>query len=434
MKRREGSFMNAKRFMATVLGILLLFALSACNKSGNLPISSDSEVLSGQPVEEFSSEIYDIKIWVPEEILGVTEKQVALFNESNEDGITVNAVVEAVGEDEAAGKMLADTGAGGDLYCFSQDSFAGLVKAGALARVGKRTADLVKEENSDDFVSAVSAGNEIYGFPLAYNGGNLMYYDKSVISESDAGDLDALLEICEDEEKYIAFAEEDSDWFGAGFFFATGCRVEWVTGEDGEYTLVKDTINSDRGLTALKGLRKTVRSDVFLLENDPAAAFDSDAAIFIGGVENYDTLEEILGEDLGVCELPYYESDGKDYHLSSYIGYHLMGVKPQVNPGKQEVVYRLARYLSGEECQRERLSECKWTPSNIIVRTDGTIEENTVQAAVLKQALYSVPKGRIPDFWWEIGRELEQGAKETKKESDLQEVLDSYTEQMEETK
>ena len=432
MKRREGSFMNAKRFMAAVLGILLLFTVSACNKTGNTPVSPDSEVLSGQSVEELPSEIYEIKIWVPEEILGVTENQVAAFNALSEDGITVNAVVEAVGEAEAAERMLDDTGAGGDIYCFSQDDFARLVKAGALARAGKRTADHVKAENSDDFVSAVSAGNDIYGFPLAYNGGDILYYDKSVIPESDADDLDAILEICEDEEKYIAYAKTGSTWFGAGFFFATGCREEWVKDKDGEYIPVKDTLNSEEGLTALKGLQKLVKSDAYLSENDPAEAFDSGAAAFVGGAEDFDRIEEILGEDLGVCELPYYEIDGKDYHLSSYTGYHLMGVKPQVNPGKQEAVNSLAVYLSGEECQRERLVECGWTPSNFIVRNDGTVKDNSAHAAIIRQAVYDVPKGKVPDDRLEIGAVFAKGAKEAKKEKDLQAVLDDYTELMEE--
>ena len=425
--------MKSGKFMAAALGIFMVFALAACNKPGGTEVSSASEVMSGQTGgEETFVGTYDVKLWVPADIADLTGQQVEAFNASNEDGIIINATVERVMESEAATRMMNDIEAGGDLFCFSQDHFAKLVREGALARIGTRTADLVREENRDDPVSAVSVGNEIYAFPLAYNGGEVMFYDKTVISDSDARHLDTILEKCEDEEKYIAFASGYSDCFAENFFLATGCRSEWITEEDGNLSLLKDTFNSAEGLTALKGLRKTVKSDAFRSGTGQIPEFGSDVAVCICGAENYDTMEEILGEDLGVCELPFFEADGEDYHLGSYTGYHLLGVKPQVNSGKQEAVYKLAQFLSGEECQRERLKECGWTPSNILVRSDGEFTENTLQEAVLRQAVYSVPKGKIPNNRSEIETLLVRGAKSAKSEKDLQAVLDSYSEKIEE--
>ena len=75
---------------------------------------------------------YDIKVWVAEAAVELTKSQIAKFNETNTDGIVINATVEPVGEGEAATSMTTDVEAGADLYTFAQDQAARLINAGAL--------------------------------------------------------------------------------------------------------------------------------------------------------------------------------------------------------------------------------------------------------------------------------------------------------------
>ena len=423
--------MKAKRFLAAALSVLMVFALAACNKPGGTPVSSDPGVTPGQPGgEETLAGNYDVKLWVAAEITDLTQKQVDAFNASNEDGIVINATIEAVGEGEAATQMITDVEAGGDIYCFAQDQFARLVQAGALAKLGNQAAEIVKSANSEDTVAAVTAGSELYGYPITSDNGYFMFYDKSVIPDSDIDSLEAIIKDCEDAGKYIAFNVDDSAWYAASFFFATGCKSEWTTDDDGKFTSVNDTFNSPEGLIALKGMQKLVTSKAFLGKTDQASEFASGAAVVMCGTWNYTAIEEILGDNMGASDLPSFEVDGKSYHLGSFKGYKLMGVKPQVDPKKQAVVHKLAQYLSGEECQLERFAERAWGPSNLNAQASPEVQANAGQVAYNLQAPYAIPQGQIHGSWWNIGKVIAEDVKTAKSDADLQAALDSYTEQI----
>ena len=145
---------------------------------------------------------YDITVWVAENAVDLTKKQIEDFNASNEDGIIFNAAVEAVSEADAATQMITDVEAGGDIYCFAQDQFARLVQAGALAKLGAKAAEMVQTNNDAGTVAAATSGDMLYAYPLTADNGYFMYYDKSVIPEEDLDSLEKLIADCEAAQKY----------------------------------------------------------------------------------------------------------------------------------------------------------------------------------------------------------------------------------------
>ena len=153
----------------------------------------------------------------------LTANQIKAFNESNTDGITINATIEPVGEGDAATSMTTDIEAGADLYCFAQDQAARLIQSGALSKLGVAAAEKVTNENAAGVVSAAMSGGELWAYPLTADNGYFMYYDKSVISEDIVGDLAAIVKACEDAGRNFSFELEGSAWYTASFFFATGC-------------------------------------------------------------------------------------------------------------------------------------------------------------------------------------------------------------------
>ena len=105
---------------------------------------------------------YDITIWVAENAVALTEKQVQDFNATNTDGIVFNATIEAVSEADAATQMITDVEAGGDIFCFAQDQFARLVQANALAKLGTKAAETVTANNDPATVAASTSGDVLY--------------------------------------------------------------------------------------------------------------------------------------------------------------------------------------------------------------------------------------------------------------------------------
>ena len=92
--------------------------------------------------------------------------------------------------------------------------------------------------------------------------------------------------------------------------------------------------------------------------------------------------------------------DGTSYHLSSFDGYKLLGVKPQVDAKKASVCRKLARYLSGETCQTGRFDEVSWGPTNNKSSQKDAVLKHPGLAALAKQHEYATQQGQCPGAWF----------------------------------
>ncbi len=394
-----------------IASVMLTVSLAACNNT-NADTDADSD-LSGT---------YNITMWVSE-VDGVSalfQKQVAEFQKAN-PGIVINAQIEGVTEGDAASKVAADVATAPDIYCFAQDQLSRLVKAAALAAPGKGAQDAIRKENDSISISSASVGDTIYAYPLTSDNGYFMYYDKSIISESDADDMTKIIEACERSGKKFRFALENA-WYTASFFFGAGCTSTWTTDNSGNITSVNDDFNSDKGLIAMKGMQELTKSK----------CYDSNADIFTGagavitGIWNANAAEAHFGKDLGAADLPSYTVDGRSYHLGSFSGNKLMGIKPQKDAKRAAVLAKLVQYLTGEECQKQRFEEFQWGPSNLKAKESEDVKANRSLAALSKQNEYAVSQGQIHGSWWDIARVLGADAKNARSDADLKKALVNY--------
>lgn len=373
---------------------------------------------------------YDITVWVSE-VEGVkelTEQQIDAFEEAN-PGVVINATVEGVAESDSATQMIQDVESGADIFCFAQDQLARLVQAGALNRLGQATAAKVTEMNDGGAVKAASVNNELYCYPLTSDNGYFMFYDKSVVKEEHLDSLEDILADCEAAGKMFSFEAESSAWYNASWFFATGCVSNWTTDAEGKFVSVEDTFNSEAGLVALKGMQKLLKSPAY---NSSSAGADFGAAVpsavVISGTWATTTVQSILGENFGATDLPSFTVDGKSYHLGSFSGNKLLGVKPQTDAKKAAVLQQLALYLTGEECQAQRFDSFKWGPSNKNVQATDAVKADVALSALAAQSPYAIPQGQIHGSWWDIAKTYATAAKtaELNDSVALQKALDAY--------
>ena len=372
---------------------------------------------------------YDITIWAAEKVTDLFLQQVEDFNATNTLGIKFNAVVEPVGEDVAATQMITDVTAGADIFCFAQDQFARLVQAGALAKLGVRAAETVTADNAAGVVAAATSGEALYAYPMTADNGYFLYYDKSVIPEEDVDSMEAIIADCEANQKFFAFAIQGNSYYTPSFFFGTGCVSEWETDDDGQFISVHDTFNSTQGLIAVKGMKKLVSSPM-LLNSANGTEFAAGAAAVVSGIWDYETVANILGDNMGVADLPSFEVDGKEYHLGSFNGCKLLGVKPQEDAVRAAALNQLALYLTGEQCQMERFEALAWGPSNIAAQQSKAVQANPGLAALLSQSPYSIPQGQIHGSWWDIAKVIADDVKAAEDEAGLQAALDNYTDKI----
>ena len=365
---------------------------------------------------------YDITMWVSEKegVTALTQQQIDAFEAAN-PGIVINATIEGVTEADAGSKVVADVASAPDIYCFAQDQLARLVQAAALAAPGQKAAETIKANNDKGSVAAASVAGTLYAYPMTSDNGYYMYYNTSIISAEDAESMEKIIAACEANNLKFRYALENA-WYTASFFFATGCHSNWTMDIEGNFVNVDDTFNSAAGLAAMKGMQKLAQSTCY----DSNADIFTDAAVVITGIWNAEAAEAHFGANFGATDLPSFEVDGQTYHLGSYTGNKLMGVKPQTDAKKAAVLSLLAQYLTGEECQNQRYEQFQWGPSNINAQNSEAVQSNPSLAALAKQNAFGQPQGQIHGSWWDIAKVLGADARNATSDADLQAALDNY--------
>ena len=340
---------------------------------------------------------YNITVWVGEGTKELTERQIAKFNETNEWGVKFNATVEIQSESKAAGQAIQKPESAADIFCFAQDQLARVVHAKLLARLNTASVEAITSSCDEGSVAAASIGNSIRAFPMTADNGYFMYYDKTVVAEEHIGSLEAILADCEAAGKNFSMnLTSDGSWFAASFFYAAGCKSEWTTDDNGNFTAYDDTFNSDNGVIALQGLQKVLKSKAYQPSaevSDFSAGIPS--AVVVSGIWNYNAAKTALGDNLGIAPLPAFEVDGKEYQLVSYLGSKLMGVKPQSDAYRGAYLQKLAMYLTSEACQLERFQEVGWGPSNV----NAAAQASSPTLDVLASAKTTL-QGQYPTDWW----------------------------------
>ena len=399
-----------KKIIAMLLALVMVLSLAAC---GSKEPTVNTDELKGT---------YDITMWVSEidGVAALTQQQIDAF-EAAYPGIVINASIEGVTEADAGSKVIADVASAPDIYCFAQDQLARLVQAAALAPLGDAAANTIKANNDAGSVAAGTVAGVLYAYPMTSDNGYYMYYDTSVISAEDAESMEAIIAACEKAGLKFRYALENA-WYTASFFFATGCHSNWTMDQDGNYTSVDDDFNSAAGMAAMKGMQKLAQSSCY----DSNADIFTDAAVVITGIWNANAAAEHFGANLGATDLPSFTVDGQTYHLGSYTGNKLMGVKPQTDAKKQAVLSLLAQWLTNEENQMARYNQFQWGPSNKNAQASEAVQSNTSLAALAKQGEYGQPQGQIHGAWWDIAKLLGAQAKAANSDADLQKALDEY--------
>ena len=377
---------------------------------------------------------YDITMWVSEKsddetgdsVAKQMQAQINDFMAAN-PGIVINATISGVSEATAGAEVVKDVATAPDIFCFAQDQLASLVQAAALAAPGGAIADDVKASNDKGSVAAATVGGTLYAYPMTSDNGYYLYYDKSVVTNPES--LEAIIADCEaataagKDHKTFRYALENS-WYTASFFFATGCHSNWTMNASGQYTSVDDNFNSDAGLVAMKGMQKLAQSPAY----DSNADIFTNAAAIVTGIWNAGAAETHFGENLGVTDLPSFNVDGTDYHLGSFSGFKLMGVKPQDDANRGAVLQLLAHYLTSEKCQLERFDMWQWGPSNLKAQQSEAVKANPSLGALALQNSHenAHPQGQIEGTWWDIAKVLGADAKAAKSEDDLKAALVKY--------
>ena len=421
-----------KKTLAIVLALVMVLGVIACTPKSATTTTAPTETKT-ETTTSASSELageYTITVWAAEKVVDLTKKQIEDFNNSNDMGIKFNATVEAVGEGDAATKMITDVEAGGDLYFFAQDQFNRLVQAGALGALGAKAVEFVKTNNLEASIPAATTdGEAFYAYPVTADNTYFVFYDKSVVKAESLGDISKMIADCEAAGKTFCFNLKDG-WYLPSFFFGAGCKSVWEADSDGKFLAVVDTFNSDKGFIAAKALNAAMASDKFISSSE-TSEFDNNAGFVVSGTWNIKNAQEILGDNYGAAPLPKFTVDGQEYQLSPFIGSKLIGVKPHSDAKLNAACHQLAQYLTGEAAQLERFGAAEWGPSNANAAKNEKVLANAAIGAIAQQAAFSVYQGNIPGNWWgNSAQVLGEALQKATNDDEIKAALAAYEESL----
>lgn len=425
-----------KKLLAMILTLTMVFAMAGCgNKETSAPADSGAKDSSaaedGASAEDPVANLIKategtvkLTVWASEEDQEFTQGLIDSFKALYPD-VTFDITLGAKSEADAKDDVLADVEAAPDVYAFADDQILELVNGGALQEVANTYTYDVKNENLAGSVEAATIDGKLYAYPMTADNGYFMYYDKSVLSESDVESLDAMTATADKAGKKVAMIVSDA-WYNYSFFKGAGYDV----------TLNEDGVTNNCTWNA-EGATDVAQAIIDLGKNKGFESVKEDADIVTGikdgkfaaavsGVWNSDAIKEAWGDNMAACKLPTFTCGGKQVQMSSFSGYKMIGV----NPHSQFVGWSmiLAEYLTNKENQITRFNERGLGPANEEASQSADVQASPAIAALAAQAEFASPQ-RVGGNYWDpaktLGLTLITGNPDG---TDLQKLLDNAVE------
>lgn len=340
-----------------------------------------------------------LTVWCPQNQVetGIMEAQQKAFAEANKDKWTIEWETVVVGEDVAKDQILTDVEAAGDVFFFANDQVVALADAGAIAKLGGSTKDMVEATMAEAVVNTAKIGEDLYGIPFTHNT-YFMYYDKTLMTEEDVKTIEGIVGKETAEGVYNFYLEAAGGWKLGAWYYGAGCSVYGPNGDD---LSAGFDWNNETGIAVTNYL-------IDLVAN-PKVGFDGEITVselvdehrigaWFDGSWNYQLYKDKLGDDLGLAVIPTFNLNGTDHQLLSFYGSKCIGVNARSKAPAAANAF--AAYLGGEEQQLVRFEKSGQAPTNLVAGENEAVladevskvlvaESNTASVAQPTAAIFS---------------------------------------------
>lgn len=335
--------MNTKKILkGSLTAVLAASMLAGCSSSA----ASSSAAATSTPEDEKLTAT--ITVWGPQEDQAEEngnwlKKETEAFAAEHPNW-TLTFKYGTCSEGDALKTVTTDVAAAADVYMFANDQIGSLVDAKAIAKLGGTTLDQIKSNNSEAVVNTVTYDGGVYGVPFTGNTW-FVYYNKKVISDSDAKSLDTMMS------KGTVAMPLNNGWYNASFYVANGATF---FGEDGQDEKAGIKLG-DKASEATDYLIDAVASGKLINDADGkglAGLKDGSISAIFSGSWDYKNICDALGkENVGVAALPTAKIGGSDKQLKSFAGSKAIAANP--NCKNPEVAVALAAYLGSAKAQQD---------------------------------------------------------------------------------
>ena len=214
-------------------------------------------------------------------------------------------------------------------------------------------------------------------------------------------------------------------------FFSSDFEIkpeESFVDKEGNFNSSSITYATEDGVKALKAMINLHKSKAFY--NGSAVANAANAAAVVSGTWDSGAAQDMFGANYACAKLPTFNVDGKDYQMSGFGGFKLLGIKPQTDSKKYIVCQDLAKFLSNEETQLARYDAVGWGPSNKAAQQNDKIKTDPALSALAEQLAFTIPQGQYPGDYWSLaqalGDSIISGDYDKSSDDDLMKVLQDF--------
>ena len=348
-----------------------------------------------------------LTIWVSESDKAFATSVADAFKAKNPDK-NYNIVIDVQGENDVATRVLNDVENAADVYSCSNDQLSKLINGDALTRIAGDRLSRISQANFEGAMEAatvtVKGEDGVYGMPYTDNT-FFLYYNKSVLTETDVQSFDGILKKCT-ANKQFAFPMADG-WYTTSFYFGKELGYE-VTYDD---NLAEKTISCDfdneMGTAVTAAMWNYVKTAGFKADaNDSkiTAGFNDGSIIAaVSGIWNKTTIESYLGENFAAAKLPTYTLNKgavneEQVQLKAFAGYKLMGVN-NYSKNKTDAL-DFAEFYTNKENQIKHFEARGFVPTDKEARLDERVQKDVCAKAITEQLSYSKTQKGVPSTLW----------------------------------
>ncbi len=406
-------FAKGKKVFAVFLSaVMLVSAFTACSESSGNSSSSDNTssfaetyVYNSVSVNPLGREGEDgtinLKVWGPDAAQESLREQCDEFCQIMKEYGDIKIEVIPQGEADPAAHLLTDTTVGADVFGFACDSIDKLVSAGALLEITGMDKDFIVENNIEGSVQAATVNDKIFAFPETGDNSYCLIYDKSVVSDEQAKTLEGVLEACKAQNKKFVMDAQDG-YYACMFLFTGGLTIDGF--ESDGFTQKFSNYNMKTATDTIMAFRNLFIKyrDVFV-NGEVTKVVDGfksgNVGAGIDGSWNFSYAKETLGSNAGFAVLPTIDVKGTPKQIINMFGYKLIGVNSSTKYPNTSI--ELAKFLTSEECQKDRAMELNWGPSNKKVAESTLIKSDAALSAILAQSENSVLQVSVSQNFWQ---------------------------------
>jgi arabinogalactan oligomer/maltooligosaccharide transport system substrate-binding protein len=397
---------NNKKALAMGLGALASLALCACGSTGTASSSaatskansstatssaatSSTAASSATTSQGGDTGDADLSIWCPSTDNDITTQIITDFKAANTGYASKSIkVIANYGEGDVYGAMSKDITASADVVCMADDNIRSAVDGELLVSLtDAEKAALVTTEGEAN-VNSASIDGVCYGYPYRADNSYMLFYDSSIVSDTQAQTLEGIIAACKASSAKFSFPISNS-WYGASPLWAAG----------GTETVNEDTILVSNFGTEAVAKGGQAWADLYASNVDTWTSTDSKDTILAGFTAGATTKFgaavlwnayndfHAANENVKVTKLPTMVIDGAAKQMKAFVGTKevVLANKTDMTGDKLALAKAFASYYTNKASQKARIS-LGYGPSNLELGASDDVASLPFVKAIGQQA------------------------------------------------